>query len=84
MPLNLVYGGRNHSRVHQSSSNLAAASTARLHPGSQSVTNLNDPRSSNPQLYERISARLNEVINEIDYEVASENGYALGIYAFID
>lgn len=74
---NTVYGGRNHSRG-RSSGNLPSASTGRLPPASQSTTNLNDPRSSNPQLYERISARLNELINEIDHEVMSENGYDLG------
>ena len=75
---NAVYGGNNRSRF-LSSSQLTPALAGRLQTAAQSVTNLEEAGSSNPVFYDRISSRLNDIIDEIDNEVFNGEEYALGM-----
>jgi hypothetical protein len=73
---NTVYGNRNRSRF-LSSTNLPSALAGRLQTAAQSVTNLNENRS-NSNCFERISSRLNDIIEEIDNEAFQGGPIVLG------
>jgi hypothetical protein len=74
---NAVYGSRNRSRF-LSSTNLPSALAGRLQAAAHSVTNLNESGPSNSCFYERISSRLNDIIEEIDNEVFQGGPIVLG------
>lgn len=76
----VYHNHRNQSRMLASTTNLASSLAGQLHAAAESVTNLHVSVENNRGFYERISARLNDVINEIDDEISAEEEYVIGMY----
>ncbi len=74
-------GGYRRTRSSQgfmSSTHLPAVVGGRLRSAARSVTNLHEMGTQNSSFYDRLSSRLNEVIDEIDHEVFSGGEYVYG------
>ena len=67
-------------RRSPSTTNLANSLAGQLHQAAESVTNLDALVNQNSGFMERISARLNDVINEIDNEILGNSEYVLGMF----
>jgi hypothetical protein len=61
----------------RSSGNLPQSTSRQLRSATKSMNNLHEVAARNSSLYDRISSRLNEVIDQIDHEVfhGGEDGY---------
>jgi hypothetical protein len=77
---NMYHGRRGSSSRLLSSTNLSAAVGGRVESAARSVNNLHELSAQNCSVYDRVSSRLNEVIDQIDHEIFSGGEYIYGSF----